>query len=102
MSSQQFVAGGLPAVFEQVKKKQQGCFDASIARLEQFGQEDTTKQLTSITNTIDLSDCKAWRDAEGGVNLFFEGADLAEQSLLIRSEERRVGKECRSRWSREH
>ena len=82
MSSQQFVAGGLPAVFEQVRKKQQSCFDIGIARSEQFGQEDTTKQLTSITNIIDLSDCKAWRDAEGGVNLFFEGADLADQHIL--------------------
>src|SRR5437879_5294976 len=31
-----------------------------------------------------------------------ELADAGEEQLVLRSEERRVGKECRSRWAPEH
>src|SRR5437899_10782245 len=37
-----------------------------------------------------------WRDNQ------VELQPLAEKSFLVRSEERRVGKECRSRWSPYH
>ena len=33
---------------------------------------------------------------------FFDGVHLGHRFLIDRSEERRVGKECRSRWSPYH
>ena len=38
----------------------------------------------------------------GGAVLLGLAADLAASALGVRSEERRVGKECRSRWSPYH
>ena len=35
-------------------------------------------------------------------SIFYENEDDAEQFVNDRSEERRVGKECRSRWSPYH
>ena len=37
-------------------------------------------------------------DGSAGYNVFLDGVKVGE----IRSEERRVGKECRSRWSPDH
>src|SRR6266436_8888976 len=42
---------------------------------------------------------RAWKD-EGGGNIRIDGNPKAFE--LVRSEERRVGKECRSRWSPYH
>ena len=36
------------------------------------------------------------------INLFFEPSTRTQSSFELRSEERRVGKECRSRWSPYH
>ena len=43
-------------------------------------------------------------DGEEAVEIFFENKDIALLILdvMMRSEERRVGKECRSRWSPYH
>lgn len=54
MSSQQFVAGGLPAVFEQVRKKQQSCFNIGIARPEQFGLKLVINMLLPGITLFDL------------------------------------------------
>ena len=40
--------------------------------------------------------------ALGGVIALFTGLSYAHLGLVFRSEERRVGKECRSRWSPYH
>src|SRR5207249_7460241 len=40
--------------------------------------------------------------AEAEVGQFDLGYGNADKVFSLRSEERRVGKECRSRWSREH
>src|SRR5258706_14319478 len=37
-----------------------------------------------------------------GINYLWQKSDLVINNLQIRSEERRVGKECRSRWSPYH
>ena len=44
------------------------------------------------------------KEAEGGFSAFLEAKKLFRlcAALLCRSEERRVGKECRSRWSPYH
>ena len=64
-----------------------------------------------------LDDAQAFRDGAAvpnftgkiACNLFFEPStrtqysfQVAEERLGLRSEERRVGKECRSRWSPYH
>ena len=35
-------------------------------------------------------------------NLYHDGEGVIKDNILARSEERRVGKECRSRWSPYH
>ena len=42
------------------------------------------------------------RLGEGGRLLGFDQDEDAERNIVDRSEERRVGKECRSRWSPYH
>src|SRR3712207_805622 len=43
-----------------------------------------------------------WIDIEGGIGNLFSNASLRRKFPDLRSEERRVGKECRSRWSPYH
>ena len=43
-----------------------------------------------------------WYDAKQELRDDFEALELADIKKLERSEERRVGKECRSRWSPYH
>src|SRR5690242_20747529 len=56
---------------------------------------------------ISGADVDIYPNADGDVVIRFSGApartDRGSQAFgLLRSEERRVGKECRSGWSREH
>src|SRR5207248_8916262 len=48
--------------------------------------------------------CFEWerRPARGEEGMFITGRDITERKKKERSEERRVGKECRSRWSPYH
>ena len=47
--------------------------------------------------------CSLFRENENTGDLILDNNDLErERGITIRSEERRVGKECRSRWSRYH
>ena len=41
-------------------------------------------------------------DKDGGITLVFKEDKFLHIKLVDRSEERRVGKECRSRWSPYH
>src|ERR1039458_9696338 len=50
------------------------------------------------TYTVDETGKKYSAKIEGASSPAFEGA-VREQTVTFRSEERRVGKECRSRWS---
>src|SRR2546421_5742922 len=43
-----------------------------------------------------------WAEREGGQRMFRQYVNQGEINPCIRSEERRVGKECRSRWSPYH
>ena len=52
--------------------------------------------LSAIVNPDLLSDGKK------GVKAVFKRAIIALMLIVVRSEERRVGKECRSRWSPYH
>ena len=45
----------------------------------------------------------SWKQARRlGLSLTGTGKELARRNYVPRSEERRVGKECRSRWSPYH
>ena len=59
-----------------------------IASLEAFNSKASRIQATRIS-------VEAMRDAANKL-------DVAVEGLVLRSEERRVGKECRSRWSPYH
>ena len=52
----------------------------------------TTGGLGSVLNLCSLLGCQVQGSLDGNIN----------QTFLVRSEERRVGKECRSRWSPYH
>src|SRR5690554_7116448 len=66
------------------------------------------KEPLTIRIRASLADCKTWVHLanERGDCSENDGAGCWEQhganSATVRSEERRVGKECRSRWAREH
>src|SRR3546814_20154600 len=55
---------------------------------------------------LSFSTCEVYLNVAGGYRLSDPAADLAVAAALMRSEERRVGKECvrtcRSRWSPYH
>ena len=55
---------------------------------------ESSPAYKSTMNGIKQADIPEW------LREFF--SELAEAGLLLRSEERRVGKECRSRWSPYH
>ena len=68
------------------------------------GKKDKTKSLKSVTKkgTIEpIKNSKFWKKALKGAKVFLV-RDEHKLAKLARSEERRVGKECRSRWSPYH
>ena len=74
-----------------------------------FIQDDEAQQMT-VTVPVNTEDGIAACDApDASVSAIFRGEDMIELFFnvvrlkkLDRSEERRVGKECRSRWSPYH
>jgi len=50
----------------------------------------------------DVEQAKRLVEEAGDVDILVNNAGLTRDGLLARSEERRVGKECRSRWSPYH
>src|SRR3712207_9550065 len=77
-----------------------------------YGEGDTQILLLSYTNRAVDEICKAVASIAPEVDFIRVGSELAceetyrehliENKLSSRSEERRVGKECRSRWSPYH
>ena len=62
-------------------------------------QEAIDIARTLKANQIDWSE-EAWEDVN--IELADEEPEFQEKDQVSRSEERRVGKECRSRWSPYH
>src|SRR2546426_11784212 len=76
-------------------------FDHTVAHLSAGQWAGTMNQILAVTRRV------AQRAAETLPNLLGRGEPIglreaARGSLAYRSEERRVGKECRSRWSPYH
>src|SRR5438477_11420512 len=63
-------------------------YSSSVA-LAMIGREELGKHLMLL---------EEWRKAEGTGQ--YPGIDAIQRACADRSEERRVGKECRCRWSR--
>ena len=55
-------------------------------------------EITAKQNNADISVCRSAFDGRGRRHIGI----FVSQSVVLRSEERRVGKECRSRWSPYH
>ena len=72
---------------------------AAGARLLRLTEEETTSALALAANTA--SGLNEW-PREGSDDMFFHPGNAARNAVTSRSEERRVGKECRSRWSPYH
>src|SRR5256885_14822024 len=90
------VEGRLEAETEQealAKLGEMGCFPLAIEREEPVAHGKPLPRSSGLLTTIRRRD----------LTLFTRQlADLLESGLTLRSEERRVGKECRSRWSPYH
>ena len=79
-------------------------------RYDAMCQRDTIRFSSNADWTVD-SDCE-WCTVEndsgtgnGAVSLYIQqndGGSERDGHIVVRSEERRVGKECRSRWSPYH
>src|SRR5690554_8015060 len=90
-------------------------FFSSRRRHTRCGRDWSSDVCSSDLRLHDLLEAQAyrlafWRTAADEINYrrFFDINDLAalrqenRQTFYARSEERRVGKECRSRWWRDH
>ena len=67
---------------------------------KEMGQLWTLERKFRVWLEVELAICEAWHAMD-----VIPAADIQairEKADLLRSEERRVGKECRSRWSPYH
>src|SRR3712207_9123154 len=78
--------------------KDEKYFKKEIVLKEQEQKNETTKKEENIAQEVDSNNQDFW------IVEFHEGLSLTEKDYTgqKRSEERRVGKECRSRWSQYH
>src|SRR3989475_13041279 len=91
--------GGCAWLHGVVSIRKQHSGDGKNAILAAFGAHTSMKQVVIVDEDIDVFDD---RDVEWAIATRFQ----ADRGLVVlhdvRSEERRVGKECRSRWSPYH
>ena len=82
-----------------VMEKQLSCMEFTVT--EEMEEERIDKLLSSLMDSFSRSYIQKLL-ADG--NLLVNGKVIAKASFKVhlRSEERRVGKECRSRWSPYH
>ena len=69
--------------------------------------EEYEKTIDFYKNILEIPVAREWQagimlDTGNGIVEIFNDGDDAPGKGVIRSEERRVGKECRSRWSPYH
>src|SRR5260370_3125765 len=61
-----------------------------------------TVLVTEAPANVDLAGAQRWEEFRGAGEAVFVARTRADTACIVRSEERRVGKECRSRWSPYH
>jgi len=66
-----------------------------------FALEWTSPRLGQVIREVNLKGSKGFRGAVQGFENYL-GNVIPNNAVMLRSEERRVGKECRSRWSPYH
>src|SRR5437899_7358865 len=90
------VGGGATGVGTAIDAASRG-YDVLLLDQSDFGKGTSSRSTKLVHGGVRYLE-------QGNVSLVMEA--LKERGLLLRnaprSEERRVGKECRSRWSREH
>ena len=77
----------------------------TVKELNKLGRDAIPAQLRSNTHLIYSSPATLAFNSPGAEGFGVKRAGLAVPDsimLIVRSEERRVGKECRSRWSPYH
>src|SRR4030042_5769305 len=79
-----------------IKLAKEGFQVIAVARRSERLTEFANQTRNVIARPVDLSDALALE------NFCHEISGLPEPVSVLRSEERRVGKECRSRWSPYH
>ena len=67
-----------------------------------FTADDPAGKWELLSRTQHFHDASLFFDDDGRVYVFYGTGELKELKSDLRSEERRVGKECRSRWSPYH
>ena len=90
----------MKSLFDRARDIRHGCLESRlVARMETEGRkltdEETANELEYLAETIPVTYMQMGIRHE-------KGSDQLWLSLPKRSEERRVGKECRSRWSPYH
>ena len=79
--------------------------------LQDTSAYQTTSTTTTTSTTVAVPDGTLWvqgdvgewqTGAVGYEQIWVTAAPVANNLVVVRSEERRVGKECRSRWSPYH
>ena len=90
--------------FQDIKNHSTGSIEEDLQRTVQFIQNNIEQSDIIFVNlTQEVFNIPVIKIIAVGIQSFFKPIQCAQDRLfLLRSEERRVGKECRSRWSPYH
>src|SRR2546427_2531736 len=89
------VGGARTALFNWLFARRQG--GTFVLRIEDTDQERSTEESVRT-----ILEGLGWLGIDWDEGPFFQSRNVQAHRALARSEERRVGKECRSRWSPYH
>src|SRR2546430_7291274 len=76
--------------------------DVCSSDLAEVTEKYKTVPATTQSNAIYAAVVESMDEGVGRIMRKLDEAKLANNTIVVRSEERRVGKECRSRWSPYH
>src|SRR5690554_4889088 len=74
--------------------------EALVSHVDQAVQAVQAMKIQGYVEIPADFEQRIWRGEPADIALFANGASLGHASAVLRSEERRVGKECRSGWLR--
>ena len=96
---------GLKKIWNELKPKRILIEASGVAdpdSIKKVFAEVGIREHMEVTKVVTVLDADFWEARDHLGPLFFHQLEDADLILLNRSEERRVGKECRSRWSPYH